>query len=124
MPDHNGVVVAEGRDVLEERGGGGAKVCVPKTAQINISFCKFHFPHYEIWVQGGGGGPKGGGGVTAPPPMVVSCLNTACAIPHRRPQGGEGAPAGDGGGWGEQPSLVIRGVGILNNPPPPRPPNE
>ena len=32
--------------MYEKRGGGGfwnPKVCVPKIAQINISFCRFHF---------------------------------------------------------------------------------
>ena len=30
----------------EHQGAGG----VPKTTQINVSFCKFHFSHGEIWV--------------------------------------------------------------------------
>ena len=35
------------------------KACVPKMAQINISFCNFTFSHYEIWVRGGRGVAKG-----------------------------------------------------------------
>ena len=45
--------------MYQKRGGGGVwnpKVCVPKIIQINISFRKFHFSHYEIWVRGWGGG--------------------------------------------------------------------
>ena len=48
------------RPAVHPLGGGGLepkspKVCVPKIAQINISFCKCH-SHYEIRVEGGGGG--------------------------------------------------------------------
>ena len=43
-----------GRDVLEERGEvWNPKVWAPKIAHINMSFSKFRFFHYEIWVQGG-----------------------------------------------------------------------
>ena len=49
------------------RGGGGVwnpKVCAPKMAQINISFCKFHFfPTMKSGsraVQGGRGSFLGG----------------------------------------------------------------
>ena len=43
------------------------KFCVPKLAQINISFCKFHsFSRYERWVQGGKGS-KGG----TPPHLLL-----------------------------------------------------
>ena len=45
------------------KGGGGVlqpkspKVCVPKTAQINISFCKILFcPTMKSGSEGGGGG--------------------------------------------------------------------
>ena len=59
------------RDVVEERGGGGVwnpKVCVPKKAQIDISFCKFpFFPTMKSgsWgglAQGLGGWVLGAGG--------------------------------------------------------------
>ena len=48
------------KHVLEERTGGGSgnpKVCAPKVAQINISFCKLHL--FPLWNPG----PRGGGGV-------------------------------------------------------------
>ena len=47
----------------ERRGEGvwNPKLCVPKIAQINISFCKFHFPpRYRGGSRVGGGGPGGG----------------------------------------------------------------
>ena len=66
-----------------KEGGGGAglepkNLCTKNIAQINLSFCKFHyFPQNEIWVHGGGGG-------NPPPPVVVSCSNTSLAeTPHR-----------------------------------------
>ena len=44
----------------EERKGGGVEptsLCVPNMAQCNvISFFKFNFSQYEIWVRGEGGG--------------------------------------------------------------------
>ena len=83
----------------KEEGGGGKKVwnpkvCVPKIARINISFCNFHF-----FPQGNldpGGGSEGG-----VPPLLLSwsvVLKQACL--------GWG---GVGWGWGE----VERGTGWL-----------
>ena len=44
--------------------GGGPEICAPKTSQINISRCKFHFfPRLTLGLGGGGGA-----GIRPPPP--------------------------------------------------------
>ena len=60
MPFWVGCWGGGGRVLLKGVGGGvlepkSPKVCVPKIAQINVSFCKFIFSHYEIRVHEGGG---------------------------------------------------------------------
>ena len=40
-------IQCQAQNIRRERGA-------PRMTQINISFRKFHFSHYEIWVQGGG----------------------------------------------------------------------
>ena len=63
------------RDVSEERRGGEGKgiwdpkVCGPKIAQINISFCIFHFA--PTTKPGSTGGSPGEGG--GPPPSSYGC---------------------------------------------------
>ena len=70
----------------KEAGGGGGwhpKVCVPKMARINISFCTLHFSAMKSGSGGGGGGEASLSGAIVhrpcnsvlvnPPPPARSC---------------------------------------------------
>ena len=70
-----------GQGVLEPK---SPKVCAPKTAQINISFCKTSsFPAMKSGSEG-----SEGGGVLAPPPREVLDGRGVLAPPREVLEGG------------------------------------
>ena len=117
---------------LRRRGGGGLepkspKVCVPKIAQINISFCKFHrFPPRNP-------GPMSGGAFDPPPPRVTfrrvavslrgpgqsPVLPSACCVGSLRSVGRCGRCSCWCRSRGSVPGLCWSLRGSFDAPPPP-----